>query len=93
MMWSMRTAAGVAEGLAQLGDEVAVAVVPEAFGMQRREPPVLAAGEERVGRGTAAHAGGEGVPLPPGVEAGGVHAHREVEVEAGAPARLTVASC
>ena len=72
----------MADGLA----EVAVAGGPRARRVDRRETPVLAAHEHRVGRSTDGHAGHEQVALVPHVEAVAVGAEGHVEGQALAAA-------
>ena len=74
---------GPAERVTQHGDDVAVLARPDADRVQRRESPVLARLEEGIGRGAPAHGRGEGLGLPPRVEARRVHPDGHVEIQAG----------
>ena len=81
---------GQAQEVAQARDRVPITVPPDPLRRQRGEAPVLAPGEERIGRGAGRDPIEERAPLAPHVVTGGVHAEREVEVQAGAaPSRLS----
>ena len=80
----MRSTRGV---LAGAGDEVApqrVPAAPAGAGQLRREAPVLAVGEELVGRRADRHPGGEQRAVGPRLVPVGVAADRQVEGEDGA---------
>ena len=62
---------------------VRVAVIPDAFGMQRRRPPVLAQGEQSVRRSTDGHAARVQATIHPGVKAFRVRPDRQIQVEPG----------
>ena len=62
---------------------VRVAVIPDAFGMQRRGPPVLAQGEQSVRRSTDGHTGRVQRTMHPGVKALRMRPDRQIQVESG----------
>ena len=64
--------------------DVLVPLLPRRRGQHRREAPVLPAREAAVGRRPHRHPAREERLPAPGVEAVGVHAHREVETQAAA---------
>ena len=72
---------GVPEGPPQHTDEVVVAVVPDALGMEGREGPILAAGEEQVGWRSPVRPSHEGPGCPDRVETVGMDADGEIGVE------------
>ena len=74
--------AGDAEVVADDVDPVAIVVFAEPLGMEGGEAPILTAGEHGVGRGAAAGVEGVELGVEPDVEAFGVHAKREIKVEA-----------
>ncbi len=64
------------EVVTDIGGDIAVALSPNPLGMQRRESPVLAGREERIGRGAGRDTGGESISLAPDVVAIWIYAQR-----------------
>ena len=71
----------VLQVVAQRRDEVGVALLACGLGVHGREAPVLAAGEDGIGRGPDGGAGDEQFGALPDVVPAGVCAHGQIEVE------------
>ena len=71
----------MAEGPPEHTDEVVVAVVPHALGVEGGKRPILAAGEEEVGWRSPVRPAHEGSGRPERVETVGVDADGEIGVE------------
>ena len=72
---------GVPEGAPEHADDVAIAVLSYPFGMERGKRPILAAGEEEVGRRPPAGARHEGGREPLRVEAVGMDPQQRLLLE------------